>query len=164
MIGFRRLLIILILYFQKYNSNYYRWSNNLKKESYLIIFGEYRFKKIRAGAKFQTLGNYTYFNDSIKPLLFKNDIVDPHDQRGKEEKEGEKKDSDENSEPMENDDILFSIEAISVMLNQEDPEGLKKILPKIDLLRQKGITSIPIKQEQSILLAITEAASFLEEK
>ena len=54
-------------YFQKYNSNYYRWSNNLKKESYLIIFGEYRFKKIRAGAKFQTLGNYTYFNDSIKP-------------------------------------------------------------------------------------------------
>lgn len=103
-------------------------------------------------------------NDSIKPLLFKNDIVDPHDQRGKEEKEGEKKDSDENSEPMENDDILFSIEAISVMLNQEDPEEFKKILPKIDLLRQKGITSIPIKQEQSILLAITEAASFLEEK
>jgi len=102
--------------------------------------------------------------DSIKPLFFKNDIVDPHDERGKEGKEGGKNDHDENAEPAESDDVLFSIEAISVLLEQEDAEGLKKILPKINLLRQHGITSIPIQQEQSILSAITEAASFLKEK
>lgn len=54
-------------YFQKYNSNYYRWSNDLKKENYMILFGEYRFRKVEAGVRFTTLGNYTYFNDSIYP-------------------------------------------------------------------------------------------------
>ena len=55
-------------YFQKYNSNYYRWSTDLKKENYMVLFGEYRFKKIEAGVRFKTLGNYTYFNDSIYPV------------------------------------------------------------------------------------------------
>lgn len=54
-------------YFQKYNSNYYRWSNDLKKENYMILFGEYRFRKVEAGVRFTTLGNYTYFNDTIYP-------------------------------------------------------------------------------------------------
>ena len=54
-------------YFQKYNSNYYRWENDLKKESILILFGEYRYKQLRAGVNFQTLGDYTYFDDSIRP-------------------------------------------------------------------------------------------------
>ncbi|MFH1157458.1 MAG: hypothetical protein V1721_01015 [Pseudomonadota bacterium] len=102
--------------------------------------------------------------DAIKPLLFKTDIIDPHDQKGREEKESGKNDPRENSGPTENDDVLFSIEAISVLLKQEDPEGLKKILPKINLLRQHEITSIPIRHEQSILSAIAEAASFLKEK
>lgn len=52
-------------YFSKYNSNFYRWSNDLQKESYLIIFGEYRFRKIAAGVKFYTFSNYTYFDDSM---------------------------------------------------------------------------------------------------
>lgn len=55
-------------YFQTYNSNYYRWSNDLKKENYMILFGEYRFRKVEAGVRFTTLGNHTYFNDSIYPM------------------------------------------------------------------------------------------------
>jgi len=55
-------------YYQKYNSNYYRWALNLKKENYMILFGEYRYKKMEAGVRFTTLGNYTYFNDSIYPM------------------------------------------------------------------------------------------------
>jgi hypothetical protein len=55
-------------YFQKFNSNYYRWSIDLKKENYMILFGEYRFRKVEAGVKFTTLGNYTYFNDSVYPM------------------------------------------------------------------------------------------------
>jgi len=55
-------------YFQTFNSNYYRWSNDLKKESSMVLFGEYRFRKIEAGVRFTTLGNYTYFNDSVYPV------------------------------------------------------------------------------------------------
>lgn len=54
-------------YFQQYQSNFYRWNNSLNKERFLIIFGEYQFKRLTAGVKFCTFGNYTYLNDSIRP-------------------------------------------------------------------------------------------------
>lgn len=54
-------------YFQNYQSNAYRWSNDFKKETYLIVFGEYQYKQLKGGVKFYTLGNYTYLNDSIRP-------------------------------------------------------------------------------------------------
>lgn len=54
-------------YFQNYQSNIYRWNNNFKKETNLLIFGEYQYKKLKAGFKFTTLGNHSYFNDSIRP-------------------------------------------------------------------------------------------------
>ncbi len=54
-------------YFNNYQSNYYRWSNSFKKEKYLIISGSYNYKQMSAGAKFFTINNYTYFNDSIRP-------------------------------------------------------------------------------------------------
>ena len=54
-------------YFQNYQSNFYRWDNDLKKESYLVILGEYQFRKLKAGVQFFTFGNYTYLNDSIRP-------------------------------------------------------------------------------------------------
>ncbi len=54
-------------YFNNYNSNYYRWSNNFDKENYLILSGSYNFKTISAGVKFTTVGNYTYMDDSIRP-------------------------------------------------------------------------------------------------
>lgn len=54
-------------YFQYFQSNVYRWNNNFDKETYLFIFGEYHYEKLKAGVKFYTFGNYTYFNDSIRP-------------------------------------------------------------------------------------------------
>ena len=54
-------------YFNNYNSNLYRWSNNFNKENYLMISGSYNFKSFSTGVKFTTVGNYTYLNDSIRP-------------------------------------------------------------------------------------------------
>jgi putative beta-barrel porin len=54
-------------YFNNFKSNYYTWSNNLKKERHLIISGSYNYKQISVGAKFFTIQNYTYLNDSIHP-------------------------------------------------------------------------------------------------
>lgn len=54
-------------YYQNFQSNFYRWKNNLKKENYLLIFGEYQYKYLKGGVKFFTFGNYTYMNDSIRP-------------------------------------------------------------------------------------------------
>jgi len=54
-------------YFNEYNSNLYRWKNDFKKENYLVISGEYLFRKIAAGVRFYTFGNYVYLNDSIRP-------------------------------------------------------------------------------------------------
>ena len=103
-------------------------------------------------------------SDPIKPLFFKNDIVDPHDQRGKEKKEGEKDNPHENAEVTESDVVFFSIEAISAILKQENTEEIQKLLLDIDSLRENGITDIPVRQEQSILSAITESVLSLKEK
>ncbi len=54
-------------YFTKYSSNRFNWKLHLQKERLFIFTGEYRYKSIRAGATFQSLGNYTYFNDSVYP-------------------------------------------------------------------------------------------------
>ncbi len=54
-------------YFNNYQSNFYSWSNNLKKENYLIISGSYNYKQLSAGVKFFTINNYTYLSDSIRP-------------------------------------------------------------------------------------------------
>jgi len=54
-------------YYNNYQSNYYRWSNNLKKEKYFILSGSYNYKQFSAGAKFFTFDNYTYLDDSIRP-------------------------------------------------------------------------------------------------
>ncbi len=54
-------------YFQEYQSNRFRWKNNLNKEQYLILRGAYRYKLLEAGFRFYTVSNYTYFSDSIFP-------------------------------------------------------------------------------------------------
>jgi hypothetical protein len=54
-------------FYQQWNSNRFRWSNNFDKESYLILNGHYSYKFIRAGINFYTIGNYTYLDDSLKP-------------------------------------------------------------------------------------------------
>ncbi len=54
-------------FYHHFSSNHFRWNNQLNKETYLILRGEYRYKQWQAGATFTTLGNYTYLNDSLRP-------------------------------------------------------------------------------------------------
>lgn len=54
-------------YFSRYVSNRFNWNQDLKKEHFLILDGEYLYKKICLGVRMQTLNNYTYFNDSVAP-------------------------------------------------------------------------------------------------
>jgi hypothetical protein len=59
-------------YFQQFQSNFYRWNNNFKKETILLIYGEYQYQLLKGGVKFYTIGNYTYFNDSVRPAQYTN--------------------------------------------------------------------------------------------
>lgn len=54
-------------YFSHYQSNRFNWNQELKKERFVILKGEYLYKGICLGARMQTLNNYTYFNDSVQP-------------------------------------------------------------------------------------------------
>lgn len=54
-------------YFSQYSSNRFNWKLNLLKERIFRFKGEYRYKFIRAGVIFRSLGNYTFFNDSVYP-------------------------------------------------------------------------------------------------
>ncbi len=54
-------------YFSEYRSNRFNWKLNLRKERVLSLTGEYRYKTIRSGITLQTLGNYTFFNDTVYP-------------------------------------------------------------------------------------------------
>ncbi len=54
-------------YFNKFQSNYYTWTNELKKEKYLILSGKYIYDKFSVGAKFFTIDNYSYITDSLRP-------------------------------------------------------------------------------------------------
>ncbi len=59
-------------YFAEYNSNRFRWSLDLKKESYLIINGSYSIKGVEAGVHFYTVSNYTFLNDTVFPEQIEN--------------------------------------------------------------------------------------------
>ncbi len=54
-------------YFTHYQSNRFNWNLNLDKERIFSFTGEYRYKTVKAGVNFISLGNYTYFNDSVFP-------------------------------------------------------------------------------------------------
>jgi hypothetical protein len=54
-------------YFTRYSSNRFNWDLSLQKERILSLTGEYRFKSMAAGFMFRSLGNYTYFDDSVRP-------------------------------------------------------------------------------------------------
>ena len=76
----------------------------------------------------------------------------------KNRKGGQQKDS----EPATQDDgTFFSIEAIRALLKQENVDVGNDVIACLDLLQQRGVTSIPIRNEQSIPAAITEAAARL---
>ena len=54
-------------FYQDWNSNRFRWSNNFNKESYFILSGKYAYKFLNAGINFYTIGNYTYLDNDIRP-------------------------------------------------------------------------------------------------
>lgn len=55
-------------FYQHFQSNFYSWNNNLNKQTTMKLGGEYRLRQVRAGARFFTIGNYTFLNDSIRPM------------------------------------------------------------------------------------------------
>ena len=54
-------------YFTHYSSNRFNWQLDLQKERVLLLAGEYRYHTFRAGVAFRSLGNYTFFSDSVRP-------------------------------------------------------------------------------------------------
>ena len=54
-------------FYSEYQSNRFRWSNDLKKEGILQLKGSYQYKFFEAGINFTTYNNYTYLNNSVKP-------------------------------------------------------------------------------------------------
>jgi len=59
-------------WYEGFNSNRFRWTNNFKKENSMIISGKYSWKKLSAGFEFNTFSNYTYLDDSILPKQVNN--------------------------------------------------------------------------------------------
>jgi len=87
-------------------------------------------------------------------------VVERPDQKNRDR--GRQKDNppDEQGE----DDTLFSIDAIRALLKQENIAVGNDVIAYLDLLQQHSITSIPIRNEQSIIAAITDAAARLQGK
>ena len=54
-------------FYSQYKSNFYSWDYTFKKQKTLTLAGQYSFKEFAAGAKFLTIGNYTFLDDSIRP-------------------------------------------------------------------------------------------------
>ncbi len=54
-------------FYNEYQSNRFRWKNDLKKETTMVLSGAYLFRHMKAGVDFSTFSNYTFLNDSVKP-------------------------------------------------------------------------------------------------
>ncbi|MCF6170288.1 MAG: putative porin [Bacteroidales bacterium] len=54
-------------FYSEYQSNRFRWKNDLKKETIMVLSGAYQFKALKAGVDFSSFTNFTYLNDSVKP-------------------------------------------------------------------------------------------------
>jgi hypothetical protein len=54
-------------WYENFNSNRFRWTNEFKKENSMIISGRYSWKNLSGGLVFNTFSNYTYLDDSVKP-------------------------------------------------------------------------------------------------
>ncbi len=54
-------------FYSEYQSNRFRWKNDLKKEQIMVLSGAYQFRALKAGVDFSSFSNYTYLNDSVKP-------------------------------------------------------------------------------------------------
>jgi hypothetical protein len=100
-------------------------------------------------------------NDFINPPHSKGDTVERPDQKNREKGGGQKNDTPAEEKQ---DDTFFSIEAIRALLKQENVTLGSDVIAYLDLLQQHSVTSIPIRNEQSIIAAITEAAARVKGK
>ncbi len=100
--------------------------------------------------------------DFINPLLSKGDTVEKPDEKSHDKGGSHKKDDTPAEE--NNDDTFFSIEAIRALLKQENVDIGADVMAGLDLLQRYGVTSIPIRNGQPILEAITDAAALLKDK
>ena len=95
----------------------------------------------------------------INPTLSKDDAVERPDHKGQDKGNGRR---DDQPAEEEHDATFFSLEAILALLKQENIELGQDVLVSLELLQQRGVTSIPIRNEQPILAAITDAAALLK--
>ncbi|MBU6475777.1 MAG: hypothetical protein KGL10_01785 [Alphaproteobacteria bacterium] len=98
-------------------------------------------------------------NRFVNPSLPKGDIVGKPDDRHREKGSGHKKEEPPAEESR--DDTLFSLEAIRALLKQENVALNADVIAALDRLQERGVTSIPIRDEQPILDAIKDAAARL---
>jgi len=54
-------------YYSQFKSNFYSWKYSFNKQKTLTLAGQYSFKAMSAGAKFFTMVDYTFLDDSIRP-------------------------------------------------------------------------------------------------
>lgn len=54
-------------WYENFQSNRFRWTNDFKKETSMLIHGKYTFREISGGFQFNTFSNHTYLDDSVKP-------------------------------------------------------------------------------------------------
>ncbi len=99
-------------------------------------------------------------NRFVNPLLPKGDIVSKPDDEKHREKHGNRHQEEQRAEES-HDDTFFSLDAVRVLLKQENVELNAAVLAALDKLQRGGVTSIPIRDEQPILDAIQDAAARL---
>lgn len=95
----------------------------------------------------------TKIGELISPLLSK-DAVKPTDQKNHRENRRDDGEMEENQE----DVTFFSIDAIRALMEQENIDLGDEARAYLDLLQRHGVVSIPIRNEQPIVEAITAAA------
>jgi len=54
-------------FYTEYQSNRFRWNNDLQKEGIMHLKGSYFYKFFETGVNFTTYSNYTYLDDSVRP-------------------------------------------------------------------------------------------------
>ncbi len=55
-------------FFQRYNSNHFRWESAMDKSTYLTIDAGYKIKTLEAGASWNVINNYAYLNKHARPF------------------------------------------------------------------------------------------------
>lgn len=95
----------------------------------------------------------------LGPILSK-DAVTPTDQKNHRENRRD----DGEMEERHDDAMFFSLDAIQALLEQEGVSISGEVQSYLSELRQQGVASIPIRNDQPILEAIALAAARLRQR